>query len=69
MGEINMQELKKMISDKIDNPFEMLKKNFGIFNKKWAESQKSGPLDRKEIDELIMETLNEGIKKADTDKK
>lgn len=63
MDKVSIESLKKRTTDHEGNPFDMLKKSFEIFDKKWIESQKAGPLDKKEIDTLIIEALDEGIGK------
>jgi len=63
MAKISIEQLKKRTTDNEGNPFETLKRSFEIFGKKWIESQKSGPLDKKEMDTLIMESLDDGIGK------
>ena len=64
MAELSVDELKRKTLDEVENSFEMLAKSFESFNRKWAEAQKAGPLDRKEMDELILESLDEGIAKT-----
>ena len=69
MEQISAEDLRKKLLDEVENSYATLKKSFELFNKKWAQSQKSGPLDRKEMDELITEALYEGIDKANETKK
>jgi len=61
MSKISIDDLKKKTSDCTENPFEMLKRSFDGFNKKWIKSQKAGPLDKKEIDTLIIEALDDEL--------
>ena len=63
MDKVSIESLKERTTDNEGNPFEMLKKSFEIFDKKWIESQKAGPLDKKEMDTLLMESLDEGMGK------
>ena len=61
MDKISIENLKRKTSDCTGNPFEILKGSFDGFNKRWNKSQKAGPLDKKEIDTLIIEALDEEI--------
>ncbi len=61
MDKISIENLKRKTSDCTGNPFEILKGSFDGFNKRWIKSQKAGPLDKKEIDTLIIEALDEEI--------
>ncbi|MFH1958239.1 MAG: hypothetical protein ABIJ15_07185 [bacterium] len=61
MDKISIEGLKRKTSDCTGNPFEILKRSFDGFNKRWVKSQKAGPLDKKEIDTLIIEALDEEI--------
>ncbi|MBA3066250.1 hypothetical protein KJ633_03465 [bacterium] len=61
MKEAMIENLKKKLMDDVDMPYVMLNDAFALFNKKWLEAQKSSPLDRKNMDELITEALDESI--------
>ncbi|MCD6423004.1 MAG: hypothetical protein J7L42_02645 [Elusimicrobia bacterium] len=58
------EELKNKITDEVEYPYRVLKKSFEIFEKKWQDSQKAGPLEKKELNDLVLEALNEGIEKS-----
>jgi len=58
------EELKNKITDEVEYPYRVLKKSFVTFEKKWQEAQKAGPLEKKELNELILESLNEEIEKS-----
>ena len=61
MKEARIEKLKKKLMDDVDAPYFMLNEAFTLFNKKWLEAQKSSPLDRKNLDELITESLDEAV--------
>lgn len=60
---INDMELRKAILNKIRMPYKTLRMAFEKFSKKWEESQNLGPLDKKDMDTLILESLYEAIEK------
>ncbi|MCD6413015.1 MAG: hypothetical protein J7L54_02570 [Elusimicrobia bacterium] len=57
----DFEDLKDKVLNKMVNPYETLRKGFEIFSKKWLEQQKAGPLDKRDMDELIVESLDESI--------
>ncbi len=61
MKDVRIEKLKKKLMDEVDAPYFMLNEAFASFNKKWLEAQKSSPLDRKDLDELITESLDEAV--------
>ncbi len=61
MNEVEIEKLKKKLMDDVDAPYFMLNEAFESFNKKWLTAQKSSPLDRKDLDELITESLDEAV--------
>ena len=68
MEQISAEDLKKKLLNEVENSYVMLKKSFEIFNKKWVQAQKSSSLDRKEMDELITESLYEAVDKTNEKK-
>ncbi|PKN00439.1 MAG: hypothetical protein CVU78_01030 [Elusimicrobia bacterium HGW-Elusimicrobia-2] len=61
MKDVKINKLKKKLMDDVDAPYVMLNEAFDLFNKKWSAAQKSSPLDRKDMDDLILEALDEAI--------
>lgn len=61
MNEAKNENLKKKLMDDVDTPYFMLNEAFISFNKKWLAAQKSSPLDRKDLDDLITESLDEAV--------
>jgi len=61
MKDVKIGKLKKKLIDGVDAPYVMLNDAFDLFNKKWSAAQKSSPLDRKDMDDLLLEALDEAI--------